>query len=80
VEEVRKGKETNDAQVDQPGRGEAFSQDSEGFKRGQANRRHILTKMTKKRKRQLRGSTMSTRPTLAVLCACFRTSDPRKLE
>jgi large subunit ribosomal protein L35 len=35
-----------------------FRKTAKGFKRGQANRRHILTKMTKKRKRQLRGSTM----------------------
>jgi large subunit ribosomal protein L35 len=35
-----------------------FRKTAKGFKRGQANRRHILTKMTRKRKRQLRGSTM----------------------
>ena len=35
-----------------------FSKTAKGFKRGQANRRHILTKKTRKRKRQLRGSTM----------------------
>ena len=35
-----------------------FRKTAKGFKRGQAHRRHILTKMTRKRKRQLRGSTM----------------------
>ena len=35
-----------------------FRKTAKGFKRGQANSRHILTKMTKKRKRKLRGSTM----------------------
>ena len=39
-----------------------FRKTAKGFKRGQANRRHILTKMTKKRKRQLRGRPWSTRP------------------
>ena len=33
-----------------------FRKTAKGFKRGQANRRHILTKMTTKRKRQLRGT------------------------
>ena len=35
-----------------------FRKTAKGFKRGQSNRRHILTKKTRKRKRQLRGSTM----------------------
>lgn len=34
-----------------------FRKTAKGFKRGQANRRHILTKMSRKRKRQLRGGT-----------------------
>jgi large subunit ribosomal protein L35 len=35
-----------------------FRKTAKGFKRAQANRRHILTKKTSKRKRQLRGPTM----------------------
>jgi len=40
---------------------------SGGFKRGQANKSHILTKMTTKRKRQLRnGEAVSAADTAAV--------------
>jgi large subunit ribosomal protein L35 len=35
-----------------------FRKTAKGFKRAQSNRRHILTKKTSKRKRQLRGSTL----------------------
>ena len=35
-----------------------FRKTAKGFKRAQSNRRHILTKKTTKRKRQLRGPTM----------------------
>ena len=35
-----------------------FRKTANGFKRAQSQRRHILTKKTSKRKRQLRGSTM----------------------
>ena len=35
-----------------------FRKTAKGFKRAQSNRRHILTKKTSKRKRQLRGPTM----------------------
>ena len=35
-----------------------FRKTAKGFKRGQSQKRHILTKKTSKRKRQLRGSTM----------------------
>jgi large subunit ribosomal protein L35 len=35
-----------------------FRKTAKGFKRAQSNRRHILTKKTTKRKRQLRGSTL----------------------
>jgi len=35
-----------------------FRKTAKGYKRGQSQKRHILTKKTSKRKRQLRGSTM----------------------
>ncbi len=34
-----------------------FRKTAKGFKRGQSQKRHILTKKTSKRKRQLRGPT-----------------------
>ena len=47
-----------------------FRKTAKGFKRAQSNRRHILTKKTSKRKRQLRGPTMvakqDTRPARAA--------------
>jgi large subunit ribosomal protein L35 len=35
-----------------------FRKTAKGYKRGQSQKRHILTKKTAKRKRQLRGTTM----------------------
>ena len=35
-----------------------FRKTASGFKRGQSQKRHILTKKTSKRKRKLRGTTM----------------------
>jgi large subunit ribosomal protein L35 len=35
-----------------------FRKTANGFKRGQSQKRHILTKKTSKRKRNLRGTTM----------------------
>jgi large subunit ribosomal protein L35 len=35
-----------------------FRKTAKGYKRGQSQKRHILTKKTSKRKRQLRGTTM----------------------
>ncbi|MFA5627784.1 MAG: 50S ribosomal protein L35 [Thiohalomonadaceae bacterium] len=40
------------------GAAKRFKATAGGFKRGQAFKRHILTKKTTKRKRQLRGTTM----------------------
>ena len=54
-----------------------FRKTAKGFKRGQANRRHILTKMTKKRKRQLRGSTMVHETDVGRVTRCFPIIDAR---
>ena len=40
------------------GAAKRFRKTASGFKRGQSNKRHILTKKTSKRKRHLRGSVM----------------------
>jgi large subunit ribosomal protein L35 len=40
------------------GAAKRFRKTASGFKRGQSNKRHILTKKTSKRKRQLRGSVL----------------------
>ena len=43
------------------GAAKRFKPTANGFKRRQANKRHILTKMTTKRKRGLRGCVMVTK-------------------
>jgi len=49
------------------GAAKRFKKTSSGYKHKHANKSHILTKMTTKRKRQLRGtSTLSTADTPAV--------------
>ena len=40
------------------GAAKRFKKTGDGYKRKHANKSHILTKMTTKRKRQLRGTTM----------------------
>jgi large subunit ribosomal protein L35 len=40
------------------GAAKRFRKTASGFKRGQSNKRHILTKKSSKRKRQLRGSVL----------------------
>ena len=40
------------------GAAKRFRKTASGFKRGQSNKRHILTKKSSKRKRHLRGSVM----------------------
>jgi large subunit ribosomal protein L35 len=40
------------------GAAKRFRKTAKGFKRGQSQKRHILTKKTSKRKRNLRGTTM----------------------
>jgi large subunit ribosomal protein L35 len=40
------------------GASKRFIKTANGFKRNQSHRRHILTKKTSKRKRQLRGASM----------------------
>ena len=44
-----------------------FRKTAKGFKRGQSQKRHILTKKTSKRKRQLRGTTMVAKQDLTRL-------------
>ena len=44
-----------------------FRKTAKGFKRGQSQKRHILTKKTTKRKRQLRGTTMVAKQDLVRL-------------
>jgi large subunit ribosomal protein L35 len=40
------------------GAAKRFRKTASGYKRGQSNKRHILTKKTSKRKRHLRGSVL----------------------
>ncbi len=40
------------------GAAKRFRKTAKGYKRGQSQKRHILTKKTSKRKRNLRGTTM----------------------
>ena len=44
-----------------------FRKTANGYKRGQSQKRHILTKKTTKRKRQLRGSAMVAKQDLVRL-------------
>ena len=54
-----------------------FRKTAKGFKRAQSQKRHILTKKTSKRKRQLRGTTMVAKQDLG---AARTTAAPRLSE
>ena len=54
------------------GASKRFKKTAAGYKRKSANRSHILTKMTTKRKRQLRGTSLIHKDDVVLIDKMFR--------